>query len=286
MSEEKTEKKLITKTFKNEGSLLKKPAVNFDVDRFDSAILKHGYDVIHHRALRCPCVNKGTGSPLPNCQNCRGLGWFYINATRTKALVQNLGNKPNNNAGWSEKNAGTTTITTLYEDDVSYMDKFEIEDLEGNYTQILQPNFNEDDDELFAFTIYKPKKIFEIFAFVDSSSPLLPLSSKEEQSVDWDYYSEGNKIVFNTDKWHDVYEAGNMSVSLRYKHTPVYCVIDIQREVFKARDQSECSSTPCPEGANDLHLRGMPQKSIGRRLHYIWDANNQNGPSVFDNSSY
>lgn len=280
---DKTEKKLITREFKP--SLNEKPAVNFDVDRFDSAILKHGYNVHHHRALRCPCVNKGTGSALPDCQNCRGLGWFYINKTKTKALMQNLGNSPKYDS-WTEKNAGTTTITTLYDDDVSYMDKFEIVDLEANFTQVLDIKYNENLDSLFSFTIYKPLQVYEIFAFVDSFSPLLKLNSKEENPNDWDYELIDNTITFNTDKWYEIYQSGNMSVSLRYKHIPVYCVIDIQREVFKARDQSDCSSIPCDLGQNDLHLRGMPQKSIGRRLHYIWDANNQNGPSVFDNSSY
>ncbi len=280
---EKQEKKLITKEFNTR--LYEKPAVNFEVDRFDSAILKHGYNVHHHRALKCPCTNKGTGSALPDCENCRGLGWFYINKTKTKALMQNLGNNPKYDS-WTEKNSGTTTITTLFDDDVSYMDKFEIIDLEANYTQILDIRYVEDKDLLFSFTVYQPLKVYDIFAFVDSRSPLMKLSSKEENESDWDYELQNNKIVFNSDKWYDIYESGNMSVSVRYKHTPVYCVIDIQREVFKARDQSDCSDIPCDVGKNDLHLRGMPQKSIGRRLHYIWDANNSDGPSVFDNSTY
>ncbi len=281
---EKTEKKLITRTF--DEKLLKKPTANFDIDRFDSAILKQGYNVYHHRALRCPCVNKGTGSPLPDCENCRSIGWFYINKTKTKALMQNLGNKPDHNQNWSQTNAGTTTITTLYSDDVSYMDKFEIIDLEANYTQILHPKYIQSTDSLFAFTIYEPIQVYEIFAFINSQSPLMPLYDRAVKELDWDYYVDRNKIVFNPDKWLEMFERGDMSISLRYKHVPVYCVIDIQREVFKAKDQSACDATPCDFGTNDLHLRGMPQKSIGRRLHYIWDANNQSGPSVFDNTSY
>lgn len=276
----KEEKKVITKSYSP--TLDKKPAVNFDVDRFDSAIKKHGYNVYHHRALRCPCVNRGTGSALPDCENCRGLGWFYIEKKLTKALMQNMGNKPEHEA-WTEKNAGTTTITTMYDDDVTYMDKFEIIDLEANFSQIIQPQYF--NDSIFGFTIYEPIKIMNIFLFENSKKPLIPLYSKLERE-DWDYILDRNKIIFNTDKYLDDFNNGTLSVSLRYKHVPVYCVIDIQREIFKARHQGECSSVPCDVGENNLHLRGMPQKSIGRRLHYIWDANNFNEPSVFDNTSY
>ena len=282
-NQEKTEKKVISRSYKP--SLATKPAVNFDVDRFDSAIMKHGYNVHHYRALKCPCINTGTGSPLPDCQNCRGIGWFYIDRTLTKALMQNLGNAPKYDT-WTEKNAGTTTITTLYDDDVSYMDKFEIIDLEANFTQILKPRYIESPEILFAFTVYKPIQIYNIYSFIDSQSPLMPLVSKEENPAEWDYELVENKIIFNMETWYDIFTSGQMSVSVRYKHVPVYCVIDIQREVFKARDQSACSSIPCDVGQNDLHLRGMPQKSIGRRLHYLWDADNEDGPSVFDNTSY
>lgn len=280
---EKTEKKLITQEINP--ALLKKPAVNFDVDRFDSAIVKHGYNVYHHRALRCPCVNKGTGSPLPNCENCRGIGWFYISKTKTKALMQNMGNSPKYDS-WTESNAGTVSISTLFDDDVTYMDKFEIIDLEANFTQVLQPVYDESVDSLFAFTIYKPLQIMDIYLFTQSNCPLIPLKSKKESPLDWDYFLAGNKIIFNADKYIEEQQAGNLSVSVRYKHVPVYCIIDIQRELFKARDRSECSSDPCDFGSNDLHLRGMPQKSIGKRLHYVWDANNFDGPSVYDNTKY
>lgn len=280
----KTNKIPIVQTF--DSALNSRPAVNFDIDRFDSAILKHGYRVYHHKALRCPCINKGTGSALPTCENCKGIGWFYIEKTLTTALMQSMGNKPEFDT-WTEKNAGTVRISTMYQDDVSYMDKFEAIDLESSFTQTLIPYYQAADEKLFAFTIYEPLSINNIYKFDSPSTALTPLISRTTRPTDWDYELTGNTIIFNTDKYYQDYTDGNLAVSVRYKHIPVYCVVDIQREVFKARDSKQCSPIPCENGTNnELALRGQPQLSIGRRLHYVWDAPNLGEPSVFDNTVY
>jgi len=273
----KTEKQVITQTYSHDINLKNHPQVSMDVDRFDAAILNKGYNVYHYRALRCPCVVRQTGSPLPNCENCSGMGWFYIDKTKTKALMQGMGNAKKFEP-WSETNAGGVTITTLYEDDVSYMDKFEIIDLEGNFSQILYPQVY--NGNLFSFTIYEPVKMMNIYQFLDSKQPLKPLYSKDEKPSDWDYYVDRNKIILNNTKFS--LNDDNLSISVRYKHTPVYCVIDITRELFKTKDQ-ECAAL-CDE--KDLSFRGMPQRSMGRRLHYIWNANNYDGIKDFDNTVY
>lgn len=271
---EKTEKQVITSDYSNIN--LQRPSPDFSVDRFDSAIIKKGYNVYHYRALRCPCLNRENRSPLPNCENCNGLGWFYIEKRQTKALMQGMGNNKKYES-WSETNAGSVTITSLFSDDVTYMDKFEIIDLEANFNQMLFTQYY--NNTLFAFTVYEPIKIMNIYMFQGSSNPLKTLYSKDERPTDWDYFVDKNKIVFNGAKY--AFE-DDIAVSVRYKHIPVYCVIDIMRELFKTKDKS-CTDL-CDE--KDLSLRGMPQKSLGRRLHYIFDAKNFSSPSVFDNTDY
>ncbi len=266
-----TEKKVITSN-PNTVNLSKHPAVNFEVDRFDAAVLQKGYTVLHSKALKCPCMNYASNSPLPNCLNCSGIGWFYVDKTETKALMQSMGNSKKYEV-WSETNAGTVQVTTLFKDDVTYMDKFEITDLEATFSQILFLTTAQ--DKIFSFTIYEPIEVLYIYKFVDSNSPLVILYNKDVNPIDWDYYVEKNRIIFNPSK----FSVGN-TVTIRYKHVPVYCIIDITREIFKTKDKG--CSVGCEE--LDLTLRGMPQKSIGRRLHYIWNANNLNGPKEHDNT--
>lgn len=261
------------------------PSVHMEVGRFNDAILKHGYNVYHHKALRCPCVNHGSGSALPDCENCRGIGWFYVDKTLTKALVQSMGNKQEYDT-WSEKITGIANITTMFQDDVSYMDKFEIIDLESTFTQILKPVYISNPESLFSFTFYEINSILNIYKFSNSSSPLIPLKNKEEDGVNWDYELSGNKIILNPDIHYQDYDDGKLSISVRYKHTPVYCIVDIQREIFKAKDKTPCSTSDCSISSQNLDLKGQPQKSVGRRLHYVWDSNNFNEPSVFDNTIY
>ena len=70
-------------------SLYGQPQVSFRPNDFNSVIWSHGYDIICEKAVRCPCQGN-SGAPLPNCQNCHGFGYFFINPRRTKALVTGL----------------------------------------------------------------------------------------------------------------------------------------------------------------------------------------------------
>lgn len=268
----KEEKKVITQelpTFPDDPV-----RVRFDIDKFESAITEAGYNVYHHKALKCPCRDTITNSSLPNCENCNGIGWFYVEKTKTKMIVQNINNNKKFEV-WSETNAGTCTITSYYKDSISYMDKIELLDLEASYSQILK--IFDNGELLFSFTTYEPLYISHIFKFISSGSKLVPLVDKTTDSVNWDYYIDRNKIVFNPSRI-----SVTDSISVKYKHTPVYGVIDIVREVMKSKEDG-CS--PQCETENN-GFRGQPMKSIGKRFHYMFDANNVSGPSVFDNTVY
>lgn len=55
---------------------------------FDSAVYLKGYEVIIEKALRCPC--NAPDSPLTDCQNCFGTGYFYVNPVSTHALITGI----------------------------------------------------------------------------------------------------------------------------------------------------------------------------------------------------
>jgi len=44
---------------------------------FNTFINKIGQDVLWRKSLRCPCRNKRSGSPNPDCLVCYGLGYTY-----------------------------------------------------------------------------------------------------------------------------------------------------------------------------------------------------------------
>jgi hypothetical protein len=275
-----TEKRVIT--VQPPTAAYEQPIVRFRPDQFNQAIFQHGYNVHHEKAVECPCRVKDNSTPLPNCTNCGGIGWFYVEKRKTKALMQGMGNNKKFE-NWSEENMGTVTITNNFVDDVSYMDKFTILDLRATFSQVLYPRLNEAANKLFAFTIYEPLKIDLIYGFVNSSTILTKYVDYAVDPVNWDYKVSNNIIEFNMARI--TVPADNQtefSVSVRYRHYPVYAVVDIQREIFQSEDGT-CMAT-CVDG--DGTLKGMPQKSIGRRFHYIFDAKNLQGVKVHDNTDY
>ena len=78
------------------------PSVQLVKNDFDVAIEKKGYRVYHDKASKCPCASKNGGAPQSNCKNCGGSGWFYINRTRTRMVVQSM-NINTTNKEWSEE---------------------------------------------------------------------------------------------------------------------------------------------------------------------------------------
>jgi hypothetical protein len=199
--------------------------------------------------------------------------------------MQNMGNiKKYEN--WSEENMGTVTITNTYADDVSYMDRFTIVDLRATFSQILYPHLNKAQNKLFAFTIYEPTEVDLIYGFADSAQALIPYINHAVDPVNWHYKIKKNVIEFNLAKVVVPADAQTeFSVTIRYRHYPVYAVIDIQREIFKTEDGT-CLEE-CPGTDSEGELKGMPQKSIGKRFHYLFDNPNLiGGVKVHDNTDY
>ena len=70
-----------------------RPAVGWDVGRFERLIYDQGYDAYIDRAMRCPCVDKTSGQASSTCQNCYGRGWFFVNRRETRLIAQTMGNR-------------------------------------------------------------------------------------------------------------------------------------------------------------------------------------------------
>lgn len=44
---------------------------------YEALIERHGQWVRYRRAIRCPCMDRGTGAPNTQCPICHGEGWVY-----------------------------------------------------------------------------------------------------------------------------------------------------------------------------------------------------------------
>lgn len=63
--------------------------VDFTAGTFDSLITKHGLDLELHHAIRCPCLDPGTGQVDPNCPYCIS-GWQYYGTEEIIGVIQNI----------------------------------------------------------------------------------------------------------------------------------------------------------------------------------------------------
>lgn len=248
------------------------PHAGWDVNKFETLIQTQGYDAFIDRALRCPCVDKATGQALSTCKNCLGRGWFFVDRTETRLIAQHMDNKKRYE-NWSEVNRGTASITTKGIDKLGFMDRIILTQLEGYYSEILNPVLF--GGELIAYPVYEPLFVTNIFLFVGDYTKLEPIP--EEM-----YKVDKNKIVFDQSLLtvlpvEDVNQKQpNMSVSIRYAHFPVFYVIDANRELMKVRESRFCTY-------DDEKLRQMPINVLARKAHYIFDAQ-KFGEESFENT--
>jgi hypothetical protein len=246
------------------------PSVRFNVDRLERFVWDKGYDCHLEKALRCPCVNKSTGQALPNCKNCMGFGWFFINKRESRVIIQRMGNnKQFQNIG--ELTTGTASVTMRAIDRLSYMDKITVMDLEAHFQQIVRPVFSK--DKALAWPIYRPLQIDYCFLFKSVDKPLIPLIEGE------DYELEDNRISFKGSTLEFIKKNAKEStnISIRYSHNPVYHMLEFDRDMFKARTL-DCSTQGLDE------LKAVPVHGVGKKAHYIWDEVKSETTDLFDNT--
>ena len=110
--------------------------------------------------------------------------------------------------------------------------------------------------------MYEPLEITDIFLHVADGEPLRPLTTAE-------FRVDKNRVVFSKDLIGMVEsndpnaKAGNLTVSVRYKHYPVYHIIDVDRELMQVREGKPCA-------ARREALTAMPVKVVGRKAEYVF----------------
>lgn len=234
-------------------NLYGQPQVQFRPTDFDAAIWSHGYDIICEKAIRCPCQGN-SGAPLPNCQNCHGFGYVFINPVRTKALITGL-NRSTQYVQWNPELMGTAAITVrdCDKESLSYFDRVTVEDEYAQFTEMVVAR-QMAEDTVGVFLSYAPLEngIVAVYIFKDSYSPLIKLS----QSV----YS-----IAENNPYCLVFRKGNVpegaGVSVLYRHRVEYHVVDLPHEIRASLGKDKLSGR--------YEILKMPIQAIGRRTHLI-----------------
>lgn len=236
----------------------------FRLNEFEAAVFNKGYEVILENALRCPCHSPD--SALPDCQNCFGSGYFYINPTKTHALITNL-NQQNRYSKWSEELLGTIMITVndANKSNLSYFDRITIKKEYSYYSENLV--IRHYDENTFVFTTYRPVDVISIHLFNSPSEKLIKIPS--------------NEYEINPDNPYCIIFTGDVSdkeiASIYYKHEPEYFVIDLPHMI-------RASWVTNKDTGADERIR-LPLQAVARLAHLCIGKPNYNGEGVIVNDN-
>ena len=142
--------------------------VRFQTQRFNSLVFDKGYEVWLDRAYRCPCSVKNSGNPLPSCNNCLGLGWFFTNRTETRIALQGL-KADVRYENWTRTTAGMAKVTSRAIDKLCFMDRLILKNVEGYYNEVIRTRFIESNK--FAFLEYPIISMEDLYLFDSDKTP-------------------------------------------------------------------------------------------------------------------
>lgn len=218
----------------------------FYKDEFEKAIFAKGYDVTLETALRCPC--HGRDAALPDCQNCFGTGYFYVNPTKTKALITGI-NQNNQYKNWTEALLGTFAVTVIDKDkpNLGYFNRITFETEYSYFSENLE--IREMNGEFFVFTTYRVIDLISLHTFISSTEKL----------------SKTNQAHINPENPYclilDFEPPMNGVVSVYYKHRVEGHILDIVHEVRASWETSKIKGS--------LQKIQLPVQAIVRRSHLI-----------------
>lgn len=243
----------------------------FDEKKFEDLITDKGYEAYIDRAIQCPCRVKASGQALSDCQNCGGVGWFYIDRQKTKIACIAMSNR-NKYETWTTSNAGTVSISTRPVDKLGWMDRVSLIELESWFSQAIYLKQLQD-NSYFTFLTYEPITVFDVFLFKGSAVPVAYLTPDK-------YAISGNKILVPLSTITDLNIDSSItefSISIRYTHNPAYYIIDINRDLIKQTTVNDCGN-PIPNKTN------LPLNCIGKRAHFVLNAANFTNDNLFNNT--
>ncbi len=244
------------------------PEANFDKNKFDALVWDKGYVVILEKSLKCPCTSKNAGGQQSNCRNCGGTGWIFINPKETRMVLSSM-NLNTKYQSWSKENVGTASITALSEDETSFMDRISVVDGIAIFNETLfLKTFG---STYYWATIYDIKEILHLALFINVDTVLKPL----KYGIDFTYVKNVITFLTASDYIRPLLPEQDISIVIRYKHSPQFHIIDIPRETIQS------FITIMGEGEQKINL---PIHAVGRRSHYVLDRQNFDNSRILNNS--
>jgi len=233
---------------------------DFDRSEFDFTLRDKGYSVIYEKAYRCPCSTSGNDH-LDTCKNCGGTGWFWANPVQTRMVLTSI-NSEKRYEEYGRDDVGMVNVTSYEFDKLSRMDRIVVNDATTEHNEVIFPVTLQDGSGMFCYTKYNIKYIESIMMFDGAENKLIKWSEFD------DYSFRSNVLTIP-----NVFE-GDVSLSIRYGHSPTYYIWDIGRDSMVTR---------LSEGGADTPIQ-MPINAVAKRAHLVKDSENFSGDRLFDNS--
>jgi len=232
---------------------------------FDQLITRFGYNVYLDRFLPCPCKEEGVNSPRLTCKNCFGTGWVLVERIQTKAYVASM-NYPTQYKDWSIENIGTSRITTLSSQPLSFMDRVVLYEEKNFYSELVYPI--QDGNNLVAFCAYPPIEITCCKIFQGEEVPLLDIDPSLIEIDD-----EGRIILNNIANYlynrSEYIYSSKTGISLRYSYLPSFHIIDVVRNLITSPTDTPTSGI----GSKGQRVE-FPYFGVGRMSHLVLERGN------------
>lgn len=206
-------------------NLIGLPNPEFDKQLFDAGIWQKGYNCEVSKAIECPCRGGNEMQALPNCTNCGGIGWVFINPTATRALITGV-NRDTKYKQWSQELIGNVSITLRDIEQAGFMDRITLNDEQAIFSEVRKIRTVSETiggqtvTEHFIFLSYEVENIEDIFIYESPILPLIRLNVNQWQINPDNPYS----LIFDDTV---ITESINATVSVRYKHRVQYHILDI-----------------------------------------------------------
>lgn len=245
------------------------PKINiFNLPDFENTLVDNGYSVMVEEAVACPCKGESEG-PKPNCGNCLGTGWVFVNPIITSCFASSI-NRDTKYKDWSPEYIGTVAVTFRDVNRIGFMDKITLLKNFGLMSENLRVNNSTDITYTkFCFGTYKMVEIKSVFVYSDSNLPLIKLNPLEYR------INPNNGYVLDI-KPTSLPVGFNNKISVSYSHKITYCVVDVPHDIRISKQY---------DNNGKKEMVSMPVHAIARKAQYeLGKATNYAGTNIFDNS--